>query len=1200
MLDVRKMSLVITTLGGMELEISAVTGREAISELFSYQVLANYREQGAGGITAEELLGQEAELLIYRNDTLVRRVHGMISEVFDRLETESDYSTFDLHLVPRAYRLALMDQQDVLLDVDLPLLLRQKLEAATLTEGKDFEIRLSGKYPLRDLYVQYRETDLAFISRLCEHYGVAYFFEHQTGRDVMVFTDLNESYPEIIGNTQVPFRPRGEHHEIYRFEEKLRMIPAHYVVRDYNYRNPQLSLTGQSAFEDGKGILSEYGSHVKTPEEATQLARVRAEERIVSRRGFEGTTDVERILAGSRFVLSEHPMGDVRLLVTEVLIEAAQSAFGAGISNAGKNRFEANFKAIREGVRYRPARVTPKPRIHGVINAVVDADEKGKYAEVDDQGRYRVKFLFDTVTPDGKPASRYVRMAQPHSGAGYGFHFPLRAGIEVLMTFVDGDPDRPIITASVPNPQTPSPVTKANATRNVVRTGGGNEINFDDTTDGQRIKMHSPFASTTLQLGEKNAPEQGAALQTWGAISQFALAGTAKMSSWDNMINMASGTITSGNVISSAGNTLADTSISILTLLDLATNTEGGLASIAVKVVEKLKEKQAKELENAKKNQENAEQALSQALALRAAQMFQSANNPAAVERMRQELGIDADKPLTPETIQAALQAKIDAQVEPIQTKSDLEGTTMRGEPAMSFGQAIEALSADPNDEKAKAAITGLMKHMAEMQKQLADPEASEATKTAARAEIEQLGGLALVFQQQGGSSDPVVLPTTSAWTNEVTAYQEATKSITDLTAQVEAHQEQALQDPDSIDPTSDASLLVLALAVVAAKAEYQRVEYETTEGDRAQSLAQAEEVLSGIQNIRDGVTAFVTLYSTINGLLGMLNESETVTDVKKQWDRASDLLIGSKHRQHDGKFMLGKSTPNWMESLTGWPIIFASLLAGTVMPGAAVLVQVVLAKKRAAYKAAVEAASTAGKVITANSPEPTFNIIDSEGTSVVKGKEAAMVAGQVTVLLAEVEKPPPASPPSTFFGGIAEKFTELRGKVTALFKPGANLMTQVSAMLAQAVPNNAGTIAVIGETQTIVASPKLVEVAGTEAVKVTSTQHVDVLGEQKVDVLAGPRAKPPWGLKVDSTAKKVTLGHVTGDHRAEITHASTKIGNLTANEGMQTAAMMTKVEHGGNSALELKKESATLRSSMSVNVRATNIKISGTRIMIG
>lgn len=1199
MFDVRKISLVITTLSGMELEVSTVAGRESISELFSYQILANYRERGMGGITADDLLGQEADLLIYRNDVLVRRVHGMICEVFDRLETESDYSTFDLHLVPRAYRLALIEQQDVLLDVDLPLLLRQKLEATALAEGKDFEIRLSGKYPLRDLVVQYRETDLAFLSRLCEHYGVAYYFEHQNGHDVMVFVDLNESYPQIVGNIQVPYRPRGEHHEIYRFEEKLRMIPAQYVVRDYNYRNPQLSLQGQSAFEDGKGLMSEYGSHIKTPEEATQLAQVRAEERITSRRGFEASTDVERICAGSRFTLSEHPMGNLRLLVTEVTIEAAQSAFGAGISDAENNRFEAKFKAIRESVRFRPQRTTPKPRIHGVINAVVDADEKGKYAEVDEQGRYRVKFLFDTVTPDGKPASRYVRMAQPHTGAGYGFHFPLRPGIEVLISFVDGDPDRPIITAAVPNPQTPSPVAKNNATRNIMRTGGGNEINIDDTSDGQRIKLHTPFASTTFQLGEKNSPEKGATLETWGAFSQFALAGTAKMSSWDNVINMAAGTITSGNIVSSAGNSLADTSLGILTLLDLATNSEGGLASIAVKVIDKLKEKQAEQLENAQKAQDDAEAALALAIELRAALMFQAANDPAAVEKIRQDLGISDDTPLTIAAIQAALQTSVENRVAPLETKVDLDGSTMRGDPPITFGQAINALSADPQDENAKTAMAALLQHMNDMKQKAADPAASASSRSAAQAEIDQLGGLALLFQQQGGTADPLVMPSTTAWLNEVDAYQASTASIAALMAEVEAHRQEVLANPDSVDPTSDASLLVLMMAVMAAKAEYQRVEFETTEGDRAQSIAQAEEVLSGINNIKDSVTTFVTLYSTINSMLGMLNESDTVTEVKKQWDDASNLLFTSKHREHDGKYVLGKAVPNWMGSLTGWPIVFASLLAGTVMPGAAVLVQLALARKRAAYKIAVETASAAGKVITANSPEPTFNIIQSEGTAILRGTEAAMVAGQVTVLMAQKAPPKQPETPKTFLGGVAEKFMELKGKVTALFTPGADVLTAVTGMLATAVPNE-GTVAVVGEVQTLVASPNLVEVTGLEKVKVTSAKHVDVLGEEKVDVLAGPRAKPPWGVKVDATAKKVTMGHVIGDWKAEITDRTAKIGDVKMSRGMQSEKAATKLVHGTSTSLEITTSAATLKASSNVDVKAPTIKISGQRVMIG
>jgi hypothetical protein len=333
--------------------------------------------------------------------------------------------------------------------------------------------------------------------------------------------------------------------------------------------------------------------------------------------------------------------------------------------------------------------------------------------------------------------------------------------------------------------------------------------------------------------------------------------------------------------------------------------------------------------------------------------------------------------------------------------------------------------------------------------------------------------------------------------------------------------------------------------------------------------------------------------------MLGMLNETDTVTEVKKQWDDASNFLFASKHREHDGKYVLGKAVPNWMGSLTGWPIVFASLLAGTVMPGAAVLVQLALARKRAAYKAAVETASTAGKVITANSPEPTFNIIQSEGTAILRGTEAAMVAGQVTVLMAQKAPPPPPVSTTTFLGGIAEKFMELKGKVTALFTPGADVLTAVTGMLATAVPNE-GTVAVIGEVQTLIASPNLVEVTGLEKVKITSTKHVDVLGEEKVDMLAGPRAKPPWGVKVDATAKKVTMGHVIGDWKTEITDRTAKIGDLKMSRGMQSEKAATKLVHGTSTSLELTTSAANLKASSNIDVKAPMIKISGQRVMIG
>jgi len=145
---------------------------------------------------------------------------------------------------------------------------------------------------------------------------------------------------------------------------------------------------------------------------------------------------------------------------------------------------------------------------------VVETAQAGEYSEVDEEGRYRVRFAFDRSDAEHGKASRPIRMAQPHAGAGYGFHFPLRDGVEVLITCVEGDPDRPIISGAIPNPTTPSTVAEKNATRNVIRTGGGTEINIDDTAGSERMKISVPFANTVLQLGAPNAPTPGVFIGT--------------------------------------------------------------------------------------------------------------------------------------------------------------------------------------------------------------------------------------------------------------------------------------------------------------------------------------------------------------------------------------------------------------------------------------------------------------------------------------------------------------------------------------------------------------------------------------------------------------------------------------------------------------------------------------------------------------
>ena len=124
--------------------------------------------------------------------------------------------------------------------------------------------------------------------------------------------------------------------------------------------------------------------------------------------------------------------------------------------------------------------MTPWPRIHGIINGHIDADSAGAVAQIDEQGRYRVKLPYDLSSKKGSQSSRWIRMSQPYSGAGYGVHHPLHKGAEVLIAHVDGDPDRPLIVGTVPTPHTMSPSLRANATQSVTHTHSGIRVEMED------------------------------------------------------------------------------------------------------------------------------------------------------------------------------------------------------------------------------------------------------------------------------------------------------------------------------------------------------------------------------------------------------------------------------------------------------------------------------------------------------------------------------------------------------------------------------------------------------------------------------------------------------------------------------------------------------------------------------------------------
>ncbi len=455
------------------LQIHRLTGREAISQLFEFEleVMSTRPEEP----TAAAMSSSPATIVFHHDHVEVRRIHGMIVEVDEMLETEVETRVYRLKFVPRAFRSTMIETQEVYQNLTVPEIIKQKLDLVDLG-GEDLEFRLLATYPKLEFVVQYKETDLAFISRIAEHVGMSFYFAHEDDRDKMVFTDHKDGFARVPGHETAHFQPRGEKNDVYQLEGKTRLIPSLYVMQDYNYRKPALDITGSAESSVGfAGGVVEHGAHYKTKEAGDALAKIRAEEREATRYVYTGKSEMCWFDAGVRFKLEGHARlekDDLLILEVQHRIVQAVSMHG-GVSD---ERYTNTFTAIDATLTYRPPRVTPKPQIHGLMTGVVEQPPEtdiANHAVIDEHGRYTIRFLFDTAPVGQHKASRPVRMIQPHAGPDYGIHFPLKPGIEVLLAFVNGDPDRPLIVGAVPNPETPSPVRRQNALMNRIKTVSG-------------------------------------------------------------------------------------------------------------------------------------------------------------------------------------------------------------------------------------------------------------------------------------------------------------------------------------------------------------------------------------------------------------------------------------------------------------------------------------------------------------------------------------------------------------------------------------------------------------------------------------------------------------------------------------------------------------------------------------------------------
>ncbi len=492
--------------------VAEIKGTEGISMLYAFDIML-YSEDPE--IDLKQVLQSPATLSIIPEGEEERKIHG-IPASFEQLQEYDEYIFYRLKLVPRLWLADQYHENMLFLEKNVPDIIEEVLGQAGLTSD-DYELRLNGSYQPWEYICQYNETDFAFLSRWMEREGIYYYFDQSGDSEKLIIADSTTAHQPIEG-AAVLYSPPGvatpsTFEQISEFTCRQQILPKKVILKDYNYRRPSLELKGEADVDaDGRGNVYIYGEHFKTPEEGNALARIRAEELLCREVLFFGDGTVSPLLPGYIFELDEHYRDSYnqRYLVTEITHQGVQAdylAMTAGISRINELTTPAytnQFTCIPENVQYRPERKTAKPRIDGTLNAKIDAEGDGQYAEIDDEGRYKVRLPFDQSDAGDGKASRWVRMTQPYAGADYGMHFPQHKGTEVLLTFIDGDPDRPIIAGAVPNPETMSPIISESQTKIMVRTGGGNEIYAEDQDGKQFLELYSPTAESSLRLGAAN------------------------------------------------------------------------------------------------------------------------------------------------------------------------------------------------------------------------------------------------------------------------------------------------------------------------------------------------------------------------------------------------------------------------------------------------------------------------------------------------------------------------------------------------------------------------------------------------------------------------------------------------------------------------------------------------------------------------
>ncbi|HLL54264.1 MAG TPA: type VI secretion system tip protein TssI/VgrG, partial [Myxococcaceae bacterium] len=393
---------------------------------------------------------------------------------------------------------------------------------AVLSEGGvEHRWAASGSYAPREYCVQYRESDFDFISRLMEWEGLFYFFEHAADKHTLVIGDSAGAFSTMPGGAKLPFRERtgqvpAEEH-VAAFSLAHRVRSAAVMTRDFDFKKPSLDLTATSDGGAFTGLETyDYAEGYVAPGDGKRLAKARLQEAQRDTFTHAGESACPRLCPGFAFELEEAPAGLAgKYVPVRVRHEGSRPERPGTSPVLDDGLYRNEVLALADGVPFRPSRRTPRPVVPGIQTAVV-VGPGGEEIHPDEYGRIKVQFHWDRHGAKDDKSSCWIRVAQVWGGPAWGGLFLPRIGQEVVVRFLEGDPDRPLITGAVYNgantPPYPLPDEKTKSTLKSNSSLGGdgfNEFRIEDAAGQEEIFVHGQKDETLVTENNKSQEVRG-------------------------------------------------------------------------------------------------------------------------------------------------------------------------------------------------------------------------------------------------------------------------------------------------------------------------------------------------------------------------------------------------------------------------------------------------------------------------------------------------------------------------------------------------------------------------------------------------------------------------------------------------------------------------------------------------------------------